>query len=54
VKPTQIFVILKLHLRHLQQRWIIILGQNHILHSENNRQHFTLKGKEEKKKNKKT
>lgn len=42
-KPTQIFVTLKVHLRHLCPRWVIILGSNHILQNENNKETFDQK-----------
>lgn len=42
-KPTQIFVTLKVHLRHLRPRWVIILGSDHILQNENNKETFDQK-----------
>lgn len=42
-KSTQIFVALKVHLRHLRPRWVIILGSNHILQNENNKETFDQK-----------
>lgn len=42
-KSTQIFVTLKVHLRHLRPRWVIILGSNHILQNENNKETFDQK-----------
>ena len=42
-KSTQIFVTLKVHLRHLHPRWVIILGSNHILQNENNKKTFDQK-----------
>lgn len=42
-KSTQTFVTLKVHLRHLRPRWVIILGSNHILQNENNKETFDQK-----------
>lgn len=39
-RSTQIFVTPKVHLRHLRPRWLIILGSNHILQNENNKETF--------------
>lgn len=42
-KSTQTFVTLKVHLRHLCPRWVIILGSDHILQNENNKETFDQK-----------